>query len=116
MLSSRSERRNEENWLNSRLRICKICHDSFEKPSKDSNPTRFSIAIGLLIGEILDHLKDETYSEIWLTSLATVTPPIFTFYRGKHNSLRCHGIVFNSNPYEMVGKLDKVREGQSIFW
>ncbi len=46
------------------LRICRSCHDSLRKPSKDENPPKFAIANGFHIGEIPNHLKDATLPEI----------------------------------------------------
>ena len=44
-----------------------------------------------------------------------MTPPVLTLYGGKHESLRCHGTAYNSYPYEMVEKIDKLTNGQSFF-
>ncbi len=83
------------------LTICKSCHDSLRKHSKDRNPPKFAIANGFQIGELPDNLKDSTFLEIWLTSLAAVTSPVFTLHGGKDKYLPCHGVAYNSNPYEI---------------
>ncbi len=88
------------------LRICKSCHDSLRKPSKDKNLPEFAIGNGFQLGELPDHLNDSTFPEIWLTSLAAMTPPVFALYGGKHKSLRCHGVTYNSNLCEILDKID----------
>ena len=41
-------------------------------------------------------------------------PPIYTVHGVKHNSLRCHGTVYNSDTLERAEKVDKITTGAPL--
>ena len=68
-----------------------------------------------MVDELTEDLHEASLQEIWLTSLASITPPVYTVFGGKHKALRSHGTAFNSDPYEMLHKLTKVLDGEQVF-
>lgn len=95
------------------IRVCVSCHGSLNRPSKRDLPPEFAIANGFAIGELPLHLKDATLPELWLTSLASCSPPIFVVRGGKHRAIRSHVMVFDSDAMEINQKLDRVAKDEA---
>lgn len=92
------------------LRICSVCLDSLRKPNELAKPHKFAIANGFYIGQLPENLIDATLPELWLTSLASIRPPVHTIQGWKHQVLRFHATVFSSNPCDILQKVEKLAE------
>lgn len=61
-------------------------------------------------------MKEATAPEIWLTSPASMIPPVYTIYGREHKLLRCRETAFNPNTYEFITKLEKLLKEIKRSW
>lgn len=78
-------------------------------------PPKYSIANGFDIGNLPESLSDLTQPELWLVSLVTFSPPITILKGGKHKKLMKHVTFFDSNPFEVIEKIDKITKNKETF-
>lgn len=76
--------------LTGSIQVCKRCNSSLRRKQegKEAKPPQFSIANGFAIGELPLHLKGATDVEHYLTSLASISPPIYVVRGGRHRAIR----------------------------